>query len=118
MGPARWADFGGLPAHRLPQWRDCSSFASEMYAGAGLPDPSANGYRGGYTGTMTGHGRPVALATAPVGALVFYGGTWAVPEHVAIHAGHQLVYSHGSEGGPYFLSATYRGDLTQVRAYA
>jgi hypothetical protein len=51
-----------------------------------------------------------------LGCAVIYGTGWP-GEHVAIYAGHGMVYSHGSEAGPFYLDYRYRSDILQFRSY-
>lgn len=101
----------------IPRYEDCSSFATWCYYVAGLPDPNGYGYDGlGYTGTLTHHGTSIALINAKPGDLVFYGGSFGIPSHVAIYVGNNRVVSHGGESGPDLLPVTYRG-ITEIRSY-
>lgn len=101
---------------------DCSSSVTGLYWRSGAPDPNGLGYNGqGYTGTLCRHGRAVAEAQARPGDLVFYG-VGAPWHHVAMvvgrdPAGKLVVFSHGSQPGPYLLPVRYRGDLGQIRTY-
>jgi hypothetical protein len=101
----------------IPRYEDCSSFATWCYWVAGAPDPNGRGYDGyGYTGTLTKHGRQIQPAFCRPGDLVFYGGSYWVPGHVAVYTGNGLVVSHGSESGPQFRPISYR-PITQARSY-
>ena len=101
---------------QFPTYADCSSFATWCYDAAGAPDPNGLGYNGaGYTGTLFPRG--VETATAAPGDLVFYGGSEAVPAHVAIAVGDGHVVSHGSEIGPLLVPQGYRNDQIGVRSY-
>ncbi|MEO6501136.1 MAG: NlpC/P60 family protein [Jatrophihabitantaceae bacterium] len=77
-----------------------------------------NGQRwaAGYTGTMLQHGRAVPASSAQVGDLVIYG-SGAPGQHVAVCLGNGLVFSHGSEAGPFKLALRYRSDVLSVRRY-
>ena len=99
---------------RIPYYEDCSSFATWLYWGAGLPDPNGFGYNGfGYTGTLSRYG--VRTSNPQPGDLGFYGG---YPYgHVVIYVGNNLSVSHGSEGGPYLLNPYYRSDFSHWRTY-
>jgi cell wall-associated NlpC family hydrolase len=121
---ARWDGIRrGLRSHRgeYPRYADCSSLATWClwdalggpYAGPDLVNGAD--WKAGYTGTMMGHGRRVALADAQPGDLVFYGPPPG--KHVVIAVAPGRAVSHGSEGGPYLLSPTYRPDLSEVRRY-
>lgn len=102
-------------------FEDCSSFVTACYWLAGLPDPNDLGYNGqGYTGTLAQHGKPVTLAKARQGDLVFYG-PGAPWHHVAIISDAtgpaRHVYSHGHEGGPFLVDLDYRSDRGEIRTY-
>jgi hypothetical protein len=74
-------------------------------------------WKAGYTGTLAEHGKRVVHDhNIKVGDLVLYGWRWPY-EHVAVALGGGLVFSHGSEGGPYRLPIDYRPDRAQVRRY-
>lgn len=121
QGAGRW---DGI-AHRrsdYPRQADCSAFATWCYWLATRnqhPADFVNGehWKAGYTGTMTRHGHQVPASHLRVGDLVFYGGSHSIPEHVAVHVGHQHVVSFGGPGGPYLLPVRYRSDLNHCRAY-
>lgn len=102
---------------RFPSYEDCSSYATWCYWVAYAPDPNGLGYNGyGYTGTQVQHGRNISINQAKPGDLVFYGGSFWLPGHVAIYVGNGMVISHGSEIGPLYLPAQYRR-ITEVRTY-
>lgn len=107
----RMQDFA--PPPNVPNWTDCSGFATWCYKSGGAPDPNGFGYNGyGYTGSMIEHGHVI---TTPVKAcLVFYGHP---VDHVAVYVGSGRVVSHGSEAGPMLLSLSYRGDFNHMRRY-
>lgn len=52
---------------------DCSSWETSCHKSAGLPDPNATRYTGGYTGTMTARGKQVSRAELKGGEAVLYG---------------------------------------------
>lgn len=129
QGAMRWQ---GVNSHcrsaagQYPHNCDCSSFSTW-----GLWDATlihrlwdfVNGARwtAGFTGTMTQHGVRVRSGWLLVGDQVFYGGTAAVPGHVAtVVVGGRVnkarVVSHGSESGPLLLQANYR-PINQIRRY-
>ena len=103
---------------RIPIWEDCSSFATWCYfvahKGNRSKDPNGLGFNGyGYTGTLARNGRVVSKPD--VGDLGFYG---PYPhKHVVIYVGSGKCVSHGSEGGPYFLTPYYRSDFNHWRSY-
>ncbi len=105
---------------QFPSYSDCSSSATwilwQAYEHFGLPD-KLNGtqWQSGYTGTLSKHGKPIH-STPKIGDLVFYGSGWPY-EHVAVSLGGRVVFSHGSEGGPYLLDIDYRPDRREVRRY-
>lgn len=93
----------------FPHYEDCSSFSTWVYYVAKASDPNNLNYNGqGYTGTLTQHGRQVSIQSLQPGDLVFYGGSYSVPSHVAIYVGHGRVVSHGGEAGPLLLPVYYR----------
>lgn len=96
-------------------YEDCSSSFTGCYYVAGAPDPNGFGYNGfGYTGTLAKHGTPVGLSKAKPGDSVLYGEGWPF-QHVAMYLGKNLVWSHGSEGGPYApVPIDYRGDRAVI----
>lgn len=72
-------------------------------------------YKAGYTGTIATHGKRVLdIRNAKVGDGILYGIRWPF-EHVATYIGGGLVFSHGSEGGPYKLGVDYRPDRSMIR---
>lgn len=125
QGPRRWE---GINNHLrsqngdYPHYADCSSLVTWAFWTAtrewDLPD-FVNGehWNAGYTGSMASHGERVRGAVH-IGDIALYGPA-PTYSHVAMVAGHYnhvpMVYSHGSEGGPYFLPLHYRSDLGQVR---
>ena len=108
--------------NRYPGYSDCSSAATWLLWNAlavpfGMADV-VNGQRwtAGYTGTMLQHGRAVSAASAQVGDLVIYG-SGAPGAHVTVCLGGGMVFSHGSEAGPFKLALRYRQDVLSVRRY-
>jgi hypothetical protein len=107
----RGTDFG--PPPNVPNWTDCSGFATWCYKSAGAPDPNGLGYRIiGYTGTMIQHGTVISTPTRA--CLVFYGHPVS---HVAVYVGNGNVISFGSESGPLYLPLRYRSDFNHMRRY-
>lgn len=105
---------------------NCSSYATWCHWDAtrslGLGD-YVNGahWQAGFTGTQVGHGKQVTSGWLLKGDLVFYGGSFSVPGHVAIvvkggPVRTALAVSHGSEHGPHLVKATYR-PIVQIRRY-
>lgn len=109
------------PFNGITIYEDCSSMVTGCYRMAGLHDPNELHFSGwGYTGTLVKCGKAVNKPFA-VGDLVFYGGTVAVPHHVAMvysvgKAGAK-VFSHGHEGGPVVEPLDYRSDRRSTRRY-
>lgn len=99
-----------------PEYIDCSAFATLCYKAAGLPNPSGGSYDGaGNTGTLIANGR--STDTPQPGDLVFYGGTLAFPDHVAVYLGDGQVASMGSEGDPKEMSVLADGLPIANRTY-
>jgi cell wall-associated NlpC family hydrolase len=112
QGAMRMKDFG--PPPNVPNYTDCSGFATWCYKCAGAPDPNGFGYNGyGYTGTMLLHGTKVSLSSLQKGDLIFYG---SPVSHVTVYVGGGRCVSHGSEIGPILVEALYRG-VNQARRY-
>lgn len=112
----RMKDFG--PPPNVPEWSDCSSFATWCYKVAGAVDPNGNNYNGsGYTGTLWNHGRKVSVAQLRAGDLCFYGNPASVNSHVTVYVGLGKVVSHGSEEGPFVTDVKYRSDFTGCVTY-
>jgi len=117
------------PWPNIPEYCDCSEFATWTFKCAGFKDPNGLDYNGyGNTYTMVSEGRKVGSIrdAVPGRSLVFYGRTsWGAPTHVAIYVSHHqklvfkryAVVSHGSEGGPFFLDYRYRHDIHSIRVY-
>jgi cell wall-associated NlpC family hydrolase len=128
QGSNRWEGIDHRCTHMrntYPKHCDCSSTATWMLWDAmarpyGVRDlvNHAN-WRAGYTGTMINGGKAVLhKSNLKIGDCSFYG--WqsrGVPKHVAIYVGGGRVFSHGSEGGPYFLPVDYRSDRVAMRRY-
>jgi Putative peptidoglycan binding domain/NlpC/P60 family len=104
---------------RVPNWEDCSSFATWCYWVAGAPDPNGLGYNGaGFTGTQISQGK--ATQDPRPGDLCFYGPSSSDITHVTVYVGNGCVVSHGREEGPELYGSTnYRRaqDLRQIRSY-
>jgi len=121
--------FGGIRNNlryadgEYPTQEDCSSMytwcmwnALTSVGGRNFPD-IVNGasWRAGYTGTLLSHGERVE--NRQPGDAVLYG-TGFPGHHVAMIAEDtDMVYSHGSEAGPFYLKWNYRSDVMQVRRY-
>lgn len=128
QGPGRW---DGI-AHRKVPWRgsilpfygDCSSTATWLlwlvlahHFAITSDHVNGTGWRSGFTGTLSRHGKPVVHdRNLQVGDLIFYGHGWPY-EHVTVSIGGHRCFSHGSEGGPYLLDIDYRGDRALARRY-
>jgi hypothetical protein len=76
-------------------------------------------WKEGYTGTQVENGvRVKHKVNWRIGDLIFYGDQGGgVPKHVVKYMGGGMVFSHGSEGGPYLLPWNYRADYNQTRRY-
>lgn len=72
-----------------------------------------------YTGSMYRNGKAVVHdKNLKIGDLIFYGDqSGGIPEHVAVYIGGGMVFSHGSEGGPYILNLDYRNDRRMSRRF-
>jgi hypothetical protein len=124
MGSARW---DGIAHDRkgwrgeFPKFEDCSSFATWcLWNGLdhfGVHDAvNGDGWRSGFTGTMTDRGQRVARADVMRGDLLFYADAQHRINHVTIYIGGSMVISHGSEPGPRKLAMDYR-PIVQIRRY-
>lgn len=128
QGVQRWE---GISQHlsisrgQFPRHADCSSTATwmlwdGMHRPYGVRDlVNQADWRAGYTGSMYTHGIGVKHdENLKIGDLVFYGDQGGgIPEHVAVYIGGGLVFSHGSEGGPYILGLDYRRDRRMSRRF-
>lgn len=106
-----------------PRHGDCSSTHSWLLWNAlthvGVDRDLVNGaaWKGGYTGTIASHGKPVHdVRSAKVGDAVLYGPAPTF-EHVATYIGGGRVFSHGSERGPFLLGVDYRPDRHMIRRH-
>lgn len=72
-----------------------------------------------FTGSMYKNGKAVVHdANLMIGDLIFYGNQGGgVPEHVAVYMGGGMVFSQGSEAGPFLLPLDYRKDRRMARRY-
>lgn len=89
---------------QLPQYSDCSGFATNAVKDAGGDDPNGDGFSGyGFTGTLYNHCPKVAKADAKPGDLLEHGGYPGSHVNVLIEKGSKadpMVVSHGQESGP------------------
>jgi hypothetical protein len=126
QGATRWQGINERRRYadgRYPNYADCSSMASwclwnalTNVVGSNIGDV-VNGanWQAGYTGTMLTHG--IRVDNRMPGDCVFYGRGWP-GSHVAMVANDtDMVYSHGSEAGPYYVRWNYRSDVMQTRRY-
>lgn len=128
QGTNRWVGI----THRMtitkgqyPKTCDCSSTAQWMLWDAmGRPYDvrdlvSHSNWTAGYTGSQYRNGKAVVHdSNLKIGDLIFYGNQGGgIPEHVAVYVGGGMVFSHGSEGGPYILPLDYRQDRRVARRY-
>lgn len=102
---------------------DCSSTHTWLVMNAlthvHIPTDYVNGlrYRAGYTGTIALHGKPVHDSrNLKIGDGVLYGNGWPY-EHVATALGGGIVFSHGSQPGPWKLGIDYRNDRAIMRRH-
>lgn len=108
-----------------PKHADCSSTHSwlmwdGMHRPYGVRDlVNRQNWQAGWTGSMYKHGKQVVHdANLKIGDGIFYGDQGGgIPEHVATYIGGGMVFSHGSEGGPYILPLDYRPDRRMSRRY-
>lgn len=103
-------------------WEDCSSSLTGFYYIAERDDPSGYepdypGY--GYTGSISVRG--VRVSFPKLGDFGFYNGPWPYT-HMVICVGFKngmpLVFSFGSDAGPFLLPYNYRSDFSHWRRYA
>lgn len=123
---ARWQGIReGLLISRgqFPHFGDCSSTATWLLWNAlghhfGVRDVvNGTGWRAGYTGTISQHGKRVVHdRNIRVGDLILYGHGFPY-EHVTVALGGGKCFSHGSEAGPFKLDIDYRSDRAQVRRF-
>lgn len=72
---------------------DCSSWFASVYKSAGLPDPSGEDFRAGYTGTLVANGKQIAKPE--IGCAVVYGS--GAGHHVEMYVGPgNKTIGHGS----------------------
>jgi hypothetical protein len=126
QGARRWDGINKrllVSRNQFPSYSDCSSSATWLiWNGIHIPysvrdTVNAAGWRYGYTGTMLQHGKLVRdHDNIKVGDLAIYGHGFP-GVHVAVCLGGGMIFSHGSEAGPFKTSLHYRGDLMQVRRY-
>lgn len=131
QGPRRWDGINlekrCYPGNiEYPNYADCSAGVTWLYWNAlkrhinneNFPDilNDAN-WKAGYTGTLLSNGRGLDAGGVPslVGDLVLYGSGRSA--HVAIYVGNGMVWSFGSEAGPFILPWRYRSDVRSVRRY-
>ncbi len=107
----RMQDFG--PPPNVPNYTDCSGFATWCYKVAGAPDPNGLHFNGtGYTGTMLNHGRRVG--NPQPGDLVF---CFSPVSHVCVYIGGGRCVSHGHEGYPDDPRVVGLFAVNQIRSY-
>jgi len=119
QGSSRWSGITGrVHPPNAPPYSDCSAAVSWAYwtvFGGGPDFINGDSWRGGYTGTLSSHGRLVTCSSMIVGDLSFYGKGGKI-SHVAMSMGNGQVVSHGSDPvGLYGYN--YRSDLIQCRRY-
>lgn len=105
------------PLRVVPRVGDCSESATLCYKWAGLPDPNGNGYNGaGYTGTLIGNGRRIAISAARPADLIFYG-RMGWPTHVAVYLGDGQIMSFGATPPRLWSTPYYRSDAMYAHDY-
>lgn len=94
---------------------DCSAFVTLMYNWCGAPDPNGLGYNGtGYTGTLLGHGTPIALNQVVPGDVIVYGPGTGWHTAVVVEGGADpLTVSMGQEGDPSYVRVSQDGRQPQ-----
>lgn len=115
---------------QFPRNADCSAFVTwGLWNGLYLPyqcKDNVNGENwtgGGYTGTLLEHGKLVHHWVNAQRADVVIYGSGGTGEHTAGVAGIRksdgkiMVFSHGSEAGPFYLPYDYRKDIMCIRRY-
>lgn len=116
------------PMRTLWKWRnrtipiscDCSEAATGLYFAAYAPDPNGFGYNGvGNTSSLVNHLPHIPKSSAKRGDIVVYTGgdnAHAVVLMQRVYPWRQdpIVFSHGSEGGPYKL---HLSSVTAVHRY-
>jgi hypothetical protein len=126
MGGSRWQGIANnlrFADNKYPTYADCSSLytwclwnALTSVGGRNFADiVNGAGWRAGYTGTLLGHGERVENRMP--GDAVIYGRGFPGLHVAMIARDTDMVYSHGSEGGPYYVRWNYRSDIMQVRRY-
>jgi NlpC/P60 family len=123
----RWsgiADNRRAYKHESPLFADCSAFATWCFWDATRAEKTGdfvNGLRwqAGYTGTMTRFGQRIEQKDLITADAVFYGGSEAVPAHVALYIGGGKVVSNGEQGDPRVYPLDLYGalPLNQFRRY-
>jgi len=126
QGASRWQ---GIRERRrandgaFPRYCDCSSAATWAWWNAltaidGMDTRdriNGSGWAAGYTGTMLANGWKVS--DRKPGDLVLYGRGFPGAHVAMIAENTSMVYSHGSESGPYYVPWRYRSDVLAVRRY-
>lgn len=107
-GAYRWdgiANHRRYQNHQGPRYADCSAVCT-WYAWTSTRHwpqigdfVNGENWNYGYTGTMTQHGIDVNNDELLTGDMVFYGGSYSVPAHVAMCVGNGKVISHGGMRG-------------------
>lgn len=116
QGPSRWSGIDRrIRKPRVPPWSDCSAWTTYLYWHENGPDPNQLGFRAGYTGTQSTHGRRVSTSSVRAGDLCFYGGWWPFT-HVLMAIGGGVGASHGSSRGPRLERINYR-PISRICSY-
>ena len=100
-------------AGTVPITADCSAAVTLWYKWAGAPDPNGLNYNGtGYTGTLLGHGRHIALKDVLPGDVIVYGPGTGWHTALVVEAGPDpLTVSHGQQGDPNYCRVSQDGRL-------
>lgn len=121
-GIVPWDARGRLNGHYIHHG-DCSSTVTwllwlALHHHFHLADHvNGENWKAGFTGTLLHHGQQVSVTHGRPGDLVLYGQPGTDGEHVAMKIGHNRVFSHGSEAGPFILPYNYRPDIIGARRY-
>lgn len=129
-GRLRWEgidDDRQAAAGEFPEHVDCSSYDTWcLWNGLWVPFKARDtvngaGWRWGNTASMLGNGKRVVHISNVLPADVVIYGDGGGGKHAAIVVGRRegvpMVVSHGSEGGPYYLTYDYRKDIMQIRRF-
>ncbi len=91
--PGSYTVTHGITGEPVGYRSDCSQFVTSIYHSAGLEDPNAYNWQGGYTGTLVANGKQVS--TPQPGDLVLYGSGTAHHVEMFVGPGDKTI-GHGS----------------------